>query len=218
MNKIKCISFNSRTTLLTKIIVVLMLGFSIRLFFSCTPPPPIEMHFNSIKIIGVNNSDRFSYSYTSVDTMYSSAVAFKLTLFDSTYNYYAFNFRKTLKSLSFTPAMAFSIDESFFPVNKVEQIKITTLFDIDDNIKAGEDITNLILFERGNSFELYQNLNSAISTLNKTQPTASSSIVLVLSTSAKKTTLQLNVQITIDNGTVLSTNTDVITIINPTEL
>ncbi len=216
MDKIKCTSFNSRTTLFTKKIVVLTLGFSIRLFFSCTPPPPIDIHFNSIKIIGVNNSDRFINSNTGVDTMYSSAVAFKLTLLDSTYNYYAFNLHKTLKALSFTPAMALSFVESFIPVNKVEQIKVTTLFDIDDNIKAGEDITKLILFERGNNFELYQNINSAISTLNKTQPTASSSIVFVLSVSTKKTTLQLNVQITLDNGTVLSTNTDVITIINPT--
>lgn len=218
MYKIKCIFYYSRTSYHAKLIVVLALGFSIKLFFSCTPPPPIEMYFNSIKIIGVDNSGRFINRNTSVDTMYSSAVAFKLTLSDSTFNYYAFNFYETLNSLSFTPAMAFTVDESYIPVNKVEQIKITTLFDIDENIKAGEDITNIILFERRNDFELYQNINSAISTLNKTQPTASSSIVLVLSVSTNYPKVQLNVQITLDDSTVLSTNTDVITILNPTNL
>ena len=211
IKKINKIYFSK--SLPTKVLIVFILGFGLKLFFSCTPPSPIEMHYNSINIIGIDNSDRFIDKYTSVDTMYSGAVALKLSLFDSTYNYYAFNFYKVFKSLSFTPAMALTIDESFIPVNKVEQLRIITLFDIDENVKAGDDISNLIVYDAGSDFELYQNLNYAIATLNRTQATAGSSIVMVLRTSIENTKAQFGVKITLDNGYDLSFITDMFTII-----
>ena len=197
----------------TRVFIVILLGFGLKLFFSCTPPSPIEIHYNSINIIGINNSDRFMDKYTSVDTMYSGAVALKLSLFDSTYNYYAFNFYKSLKSLSFTPAMALTIDESYIPVNKVEQIKIRTLFDIDESVKAGDDISNLIVYDAGSDFKLYQNLNYAIASLNGSQATADSSIVMALRTSIANTKAQFEVKITLDNGYELSFITGIFSII-----
>ncbi|HPW67032.1 MAG TPA: hypothetical protein PLY32_03390 [Salinivirgaceae bacterium] len=215
-NTFKSKSFHLRVPLLIKVIFVLTLGFSVKLFVSCFPPNTIDMHFNKIEIYGIDNSGIRACGHM-VDTMYASAVAFKLNLMDTTQGYYSHKSNYALSSLSFAPAMAFTVDRRFIPVNKVAQIKITTLLDIDENIKAGEDITNLILFG-GDNFELYHNVNSAISTLNKEQSAANSSIVMVLSISAKNPTLQLNVQVTLDNNSVLSADTDVITILNPPEL
>jgi len=197
-----------------KVLIVILIGLFTKLFFSCTPPPPIEMCYNSIGIVGVDNSDIVLKRNSNVDTMHFSAVAFNLTLLDSTYDYYAFNFNNALKSLSFTPAMALSFSMSFIPVNKVEEIKVTTLFDIDDNVRTGDDITNLILYETGSDFKLYQNINSAILTLNSAQPTASSSIFLALRIPVENTKAQFYVQVFLDNGIVLSSNTNIFTIIN----
>ncbi|MFA6401088.1 MAG: hypothetical protein WCX31_05610 [Salinivirgaceae bacterium] len=196
-----------------KVLVIMIIGFVLKLFFSCTPPPPIEMQYNSINITGIDNSGRFMGSYASVDTMYSGAVALKLTLFDSTHYYYAFTISKVLKSLSFTPAMAFSVDESYIPVNKVEQIIITTLFDIDEDVKAGDDISNLIVYDTGGDFELYQNMNNAIGALNRTQSEASGSIAMVLLKPIENTKAQFNVRVTLDTGNELSFSTGIFTII-----
>lgn len=213
MNKNKSYKIYPGASFPTKVVIVITLGFFTKLFFSCTPPPPIEMHFNSINIVGVDNSDRYLSRFSSVDSMFADAVALKLTLSDSTFDYYASNFNKVLKSISFTPAMALSIEESFIPVNKVQQIKITTLFDINENVRAGDDISNLIVYETGSNFELYQNMNRAISILNKTQISPSSSVILILKTSVNNTKAQFNVRVLLDNGNELSYNTPIYTII-----
>jgi hypothetical protein len=171
------------------------------------------MYYNSIRVIGVDNSDRFLKRNTNVDTMHSGAVAFNLTLLDSTFDYYAFNYSNALKSLSFTSVMALSFSMSFIPVNKVEEIKVTTLFDIDDEMRAGDDITNLILYEAGSDFELYQSINNAILNLNRDQPAASSSIFLALRIPIENAKAQFCVQVFLDDGNMLSSNTNIFTII-----
>ncbi|HPW67030.1 MAG TPA: hypothetical protein PLY32_03400 [Salinivirgaceae bacterium] len=220
MNTLKSISSNLKTSLLTKVIVILTLGFSIKLILSCTPHPsePIEMNFNKIRVHGIDNSDKYLNNRKYVDTMYSNAVAFTLNLSDTTHGYSIYCANKALRTLSFAPAMATSISISYIPVNRVTQIKITTLLDIDDDIKAGDDITDIFLFENDRDGFLYKNINSAITKLNGKQSCASRSINAILTVAAKRPTLQLNFQVTLDNDIVLSVDTDVITILNPTGL
>jgi hypothetical protein len=213
MDKKKSARRSLNASLPAKVFFVILVGVFTKLFFSCTPPPPGDMYYNSIGIAGVDNSDRFLKRNTSVDTLYSGAVALNLTLKDSTFDYYAFNLNNALKSLSFTPAMALSFPSSFIPVNEVEKIKVTTLFDIDDEVRAGDDITPLILYETGRDFELYKNIDNAISDLNKTQSATSVSIFLVLKRPIDNTMAQFYVQVFLDNDNVLSTNTNIFTII-----
>lgn len=212
MNK-KSNKFLLEASITFKIIIIISITFITKLFFSCTPSPPIEIHYNSIIVSGINNSDKF-VGITNVDTMYSSAIALNLTLFDSTNRYHASNNKIVSKSFSITPAMAFSISKSFIPVNKVVYIKTTTMFDIDEDVKAGDDISNLIVYDTGDNF-LYQDMTHAISTMNRTQASASSSVLLALKKSIKNTKAQFNIQVTLDNGNKLSYTTNLFTIIIP---
>jgi hypothetical protein len=207
-----------KPSLSMRIGIVMSLGFLIQLFFSCDPPDstPIDINYNYLSVKGVDNSGQYmSGYYDAVDTMYSEAVAFKLTLSDSSYYYYASNRVKSVKPLSFSSAMALSIDDSYTPVNQVKDIKTTTLFDIDNELRAGADISSHILYSSGDMFELYENHNYAISTLNAVQNDASGSVYLFLKKAVQNTMLQFKVEITLDNDAVLVCKTDTVTIIIP---
>lgn len=114
-----------KESLLLKVAIVFTLGFGVRLFFSCTPPEPIEINYNMLSLVGIDNSGQYMRSYPSADTMYAEAVALELTVSDSI-RHYAQKFNKFIESVSFTSAMATSIDYSFIPVSKVEEIKVIT--------------------------------------------------------------------------------------------
>ncbi|MDD2565080.1 MAG: hypothetical protein PHU27_12775 [Salinivirgaceae bacterium] len=201
-----------KPSLLMRVMILLFLSFGMKLFFSCTPPPPVDIFYNSVRLIGIDNSGQFMRSYENIDTIYSNAMALKLTILDTSYNYYA-SLNGIMKSLSFSTAMALSINEAFNPVNKVVQIKVQTLFDVDDDIKAGDDISIHILYADGYDFELYESVNSAISRLNGTQNMPGGTVEMVFEKSIKNTKAQFYVEITLDNGQVLSCVSDTFTII-----
>lgn len=199
--------------LFIRVLIICILWFGVKLMLSCTPPPPIEINYNSINLAGIDNSGRFMMRHEGVDSMYANAVAFNLTLYDSTLTYYTNHSGNAFKTLSFAPAMAFSVVESFIPVTKVEQISVTTLFDIDEDVEAGMDVSSLFVFDTGNDFELYRNMDDAMATLNTTQFTASSSIVMVLRKSVANSVAQFTVRVTLDNGIELSLRTGMFTIV-----
>jgi hypothetical protein len=203
-----------KESFLLKVIAVFTLSFGIRLFFSCTPPDPIEMNYNTLSLLGIDNSGRYIRSYSPIDTMYAEAVALELTVSDSI-RHYAQNFNKIVESVSFAPAMATSIDYSFIPVSKIEEIKVITLFDIDNEIKAGDDISQHILYAMDYNFEMYKNSHQAIAELNGVQSNPSCSIGIILKKMVKNTKAQFKVIILLDNNQELSCLSDTLTMIIP---
>lgn len=206
----------NKVTLIPKVLIILTLGFGFKLFFSCTPysQDPIEIDYNFISVIGIDNSDRYLNNYTDIDTIYSDAVALKLTLSDTSKYYAALFSPNLLETFSFQTLKADDIDPSYIPRNKVIDIKIKTLLDINETLKAGDDISEYILCASRNDFDLYHNLSYGISWLNDIQSYHErGSIILVLKASVKNTNAHFEITVTLDNGIELLGTTEIFTII-----
>ena len=136
-----------KSSLIGKVIILLIISFGIKLVFSCTPyiQNPIKMSYNKISVLGIDNSGRFMDDNNAIDTIYSDAVALKLTLSDTLMLYSNTYLPNTMQVYSFQTIMADSRGPSFIPQNKVINIKIKTLLDISDSIKAGDEISEHIL-------------------------------------------------------------------------
>ena len=208
--------YANEVDLIPKVIILLTLGFVLRLFFSCTPysQDPIEINYNSISLVGIDNSDIHLGYYSTIDTIYSDAVALKLTLSDTS-NFYATSFYQDLiQTFSFQTLKADDIDPSYIPRNKVIDISVKTMFDINDSLNAGDDISEYVLTASRDDFDLYHNLNQGVLWLNGIQSYyESSSIILILKTSVENTTAQFEVIVTLDNGNKLIGMTEIFTII-----
>ncbi len=200
--------------LIPKVIIVLTLGFGIKLFFSCTPQDPIEINYNNISVIGIDNSDMYLDYYNTTDTIYSDAVALKLTLSDTSIFYASLFYQNLIQTFSFQTLKADQIDPSYIPKNKVVDIRVKTILDINDSIKAGDDISESILYASIDNFDLYHNLCQGILWLNGIQSYYErSTIILVLKTSVKNTNARFEVKVTLDNGIELIGTTEIFTII-----
>ncbi len=202
--------------LIPKVIILFTLGFGIKLFFSCTPysQEPIEINYNEISVTGIDNSDRYLDYYNITNTLYSDAVALKLTLSDTSMFYVASFFPDLMHTFSFQTVKADEIDPGYIPVNKVVDIKVKTLLDINESLKAGDDISEHILCSLRDDFDLYHNLSQGISWLNGIQSYyESSSIILVLKPSVKNTNAQFEIKVTLDNGNELLGTTVIFTVI-----
>ena len=200
---------------ISKVIILLTLGFGFKLFSGCTPSSqsPIAISYNNISIVAVDNSGRFMASYNRLYPVYSDAVALKLTLSDTSMFYAASYSPNIMQAFSFQTVQANSINPSYIPLNKVVGIKVKTLLDINEFIKAGDDISEHILCSTRNDFDMYSNLSQGISLLNGVQDNVNSSIGLVLKTSVQNTNAQFEVVVTLDSGDDLLCITEVFTII-----
>ncbi len=193
-----------------KIAIVLFLGLIIKILIGCVPHESIEITYNDISVIGVDNSGEFTPGDTKIDTLFSSAVALRLILSDS--SQIASFSAATFKSLSFSNAMATSIDYNYIPKNKVMDIKVATVFDIDANTKAGSDISNSILYDFGN-FELYRTKDEAIQKLNGIQDSPSAAVYIILKLDVKNSKAQFKIDILLDDEKHLSCVSDTLAIL-----
>ena len=126
-----------------------------------------------------------------------------------TSRFYATSFLPNLQqTFSFQTVEAKDPAQSFIPLNKVVDIKVKTLLDINDSIKAGDDISEHILCTSRNDFDLYHNLNQGILWLNGIQSYGQNDLILVLKTTVNNTNAQFEVKVTLDNGNVLSGTTE----------
>jgi len=201
-------------TLLPKVMLLIAFGFGVKLFFSCTPnsQDPIEINFNAISLIGIDNSERYVNSSYS-DTLFADAVALKITLSDTAGFYATSSSENLMHALSFQTLKADDISPSFIPRNKVVDIKVKTLMDINGSLKAGDDISEHVLCLRG-SFDLYYNLNHGIAWLNGIQSfSPGSSLIIVLKTAVENLHAQFEVNVTLENGDELMATTMIFTII-----
>ena len=206
-------------TLFQKVLIIFILSFVIRLFFGCNPftPDPIGIDFNNVNITGIDNSGRFLGYNTidTLDTLYTEAVALRLSLSDTTKLYAASSYPNSYQTFSFQTLLATEIYQAYYPNNNVVEIKLKTLYDINSTLKAGDDISEHILCIRDNDFDLYHHLDEGISWLNDTQDYSGGSVILVLNTSVENTKAQFEVKVSLDNGKELSDTSNLFTIIKP---
>lgn len=197
----------SNVSLWRKVLFVVLICFCVRLMFSCIPGSgcgTIEFSFNTIHLDGIDNSGMCLGD--EIDTMSANAVCIKLTLSDSLDYYYACS--KNQNSARFFPFSSAYADcsNSYQPSTEVDSIKIITLFDIDDELKSGENIDDVILFSNSSS-GLYEGQEWAISELNRIKSDPEAFVYAVLTTSVQNTEAKFCVEVSLGNGTVLSDTT-----------
>lgn len=206
----------NNATIIPKVFIIVSLSFLLKLFFSCTPnsQDPIKINYNHLSVTGIDNSGRYLNNHTSVDTLFSEALALKLLLSDTARLYTSMLTPKIIRALSFQTLKADDIAPSYIPENKVVDIQIKTLFDINDFIKAGDDVSEYFLCASSNDFDLYHQLGYGISRLNDVQSFyEGGSIILILNESIQNTQAQFEVKILLDDDSELLGTSGIFTII-----
>ncbi len=205
-----------KTTLISKAMIIVAFSFGVLLFSACEPETqePIDINYNTATVVGFDNSDRFFNDHDTSDTLYSEAVALKLTLSDSLFLTKLSHTTTVPTTFPFKSAMALSIVRKYRPINKVTNIEIKTLLDINEELKAGNDVSNQFLCANANNFDLYHSLNQGISWLNDDQDFYDmGTLFLVLKTGIKNTNAQFEIKIQFDNGDELVCSSNLFTII-----
>lgn len=182
-----------------------------------------EVHYysiNSFEVSNVDNSGLYPV-VTDESTMYASAVAFSVSMLDTTYaDYYACNCT-TKTGLGFNSAYAWSCDCSmnFLLAETVESFRAYTLFDINDTIPAGTDVAKYFLAQEsyGYGSNLYMELDKTLRQMNiTTQDAPSIHFSIFLSVPVEESEAEFALEILLDNGEVLTVNTDRVSITQPT--
>lgn len=199
--------------LIPKALFILIIGFAIRTLFSCTREKfdPVEIEYNAINIIGIDNSGQYVLERDTVHSFYPEAVALKIRLTDST-EYFASSLYQNMQDLlSFQTLKADSPEITYIPENKVTDIHITTLYDINGSLQAGDDISDHILYYNGTG--LYHGEDQAVLWLSgkQTYPDIGT-LLLVLKASVNNTIAQFEITVTLEDGKEIKGITEIFTI------
>lgn len=207
-----------RIKFLWKVLYLFTLSFVFQLIFSCVSisNEPTIVDYNSLTFKAFDNSGRFAEANTSKDTVYSEALGFKLTLFDSLVYSSSNNSPNFFTVFSFQTLQADDINPNYIPKNKMIDIKVKTLMDLNENIKSGDDISAHILCSAGNTYDLYNDLAWGIAEFNSPSPYfGKASLILLLKESITSNSAHFEVIVTFDNGLELRRTTEILTILRP---
>ena len=199
----------------SKALTLIVIVFILKTLAGCRPRI-IPFSFDSMRIEGIDNSGRHWDNHPT-DTLKRDAVAIRIILYSSNDDDTAF-WKKVNELLVFEPAYAvIDVFPRYVPVSKVESIHIKTLFDIDNNIRAGDDITSYFLYYTGNPEDLYYPLDEVLGTFNceknKSFPIFGSSALLVLTKSVRNTKAQFEVRVGLENGEEITGTSPLFTIL-----
>lgn len=172
---------------------------------------------NSIEITNIDNSQTYP-QFTEEDEMHKAAVAFNVLISDTTLTEnYAYN-QPLQSSIGFSTAQAWSCDCSmnYIPEPTIHSFNIYTNFDINDIVKAGDDVSNLFLaFDRKwSNGDLYYELNEMINLANITaSETPGILLRIFLKIPVDNSKAEFTIDITLSNGTKISQTTNTISIV-----
>lgn len=172
---------------------------------------------NSVEITNIDNSQTYPIS-TDENVMHRAAVAFNVRISDTTHaEYYAC--KQPLKIVvGFSTAQAWSCDcpMNYLPDATIQSFKIHTVFDINDTIKAGADVSKLFLaMNRFNySDDLYHEVNDMVNKVNiTTNDSPDISFKMFLKVPVDNNQAEFTIDITLSNGAQISKSTNTISII-----
>lgn len=199
-----------------RVFIVLTIIFISRLFFSCCncPDDVSSINYNEISILNVNNALPYGYfDTTMVDTLMNSAVAFEIILKDSTQKdtYYF------VQHFGFSTANAMQPCDCF-PMFKAKQeitkIRITTLFDMNETIKANTEVSHYFVALPSHTF-LYSSINELLPILNDKilYISASISFKIFCKEIIMNDVAQFDIQVDLSDGSVLLAKTNLVQLI-----
>jgi hypothetical protein len=127
--------------------------------------------------------------------------------------YYASNIVKAAELFSVESAHAFSLNESYQALHLIQDIQVYTVFDIDDQFKSGDNISDSVLYSFEYGFAMYILEEDVINFANSVQSEPACSFMLYLKSSVKNTKVQFRVEISLDNGSKLIGITELYSVI-----
>lgn len=197
-----------------KVTLLVIVFTAFRVLNSCTPPPPVAINFNAVNAYGIDHSGKYAQTYQVADSMYSEAVAFVVTISDSTYWFDYYSCAHTLRDwLSFTEAKASDYSPCYYSKTKVSDLAFYTVYDINETIKAGERIDEHVYFSGVRAALYHQDKNRVIESFNGYQNVPFSSALLILRPKVQNNKVQFKIDITLEDGRVLTCLTNTVKII-----
>lgn len=198
-----------------KVLIVVSCWIIIKILVSCKLPPPIDFKYNSIKIEGVNNNSEY-IGDNITDTIYAEALCLKLSLFDSVQYYAQSNFKANAPLLSFKKAMAMEDVIAYAPEIKLASIKVVSNYNLNNEIKAGDDVTDMFLYtDKRFSSGLYNYQKWAISGFNSAHSNPGSFVFMALKVAVENSKAQFYIEVQFEDGSTLSDTTNTFQIITP---
>ncbi len=203
-----------KTGIFFKATLLVILFTALRIFNSCTPPPPIGMDFNTVNAFGVDHSGKYTNPNTVADSMYSEAVAISVTISDSTLWFRSYSSVNTrISTFSLTEAKASDYTPYFYSETKVVDMAFHTIYDIDETIKAGDRIDEHIYFSGERTALYHQDKNRVIESFKGYHNAPYCSALLIFRPKVQNNKLQFKIDITLEDGRTLTCLTNTVKII-----
>lgn len=151
-----------------KIILLFLIGFTLRIIYSCCECDQNVQHY-SINNIVIQNIDNSGTNIKPAgDTLNRNAIAFEITLNN---NEYSDNTKACYGSSGFSAIIACDCNAYFKVLNKIDSITIITQSNINFDYQAQTDITNLFVafspLHQNEFTDIYRPINEVIDQLNK---------------------------------------------------
>jgi hypothetical protein len=187
---------------------------------SCTcDNPEVPFSFNQSNIQLLNNSGEWA-ALATTDSLHAEAIAFRLTMADSTY--YPLHVRRYTppRFLFFPEAQALSCTEKFTPTHSITEITITSLLPFNELISGQTDVTDkfyALLSSGLYSEHLYYSIEQTIQNFNNIkyfEDYTQEELNFFLSSTIIQDQAQFQINIRFSDGTLLSETTPIIHIIH----
>ncbi|MBW6489662.1 MAG: hypothetical protein K0B15_00575 [Lentimicrobium sp.] len=206
--------------IIKKVVLIFLLANIIRIIPGCCKcsEEVYNFNFNRTDIRNIDNTGNYAKPLE-IDTMLPGAVAFEVSIFDSLgYFYYAY---AGPEYTGFKTAAAMSCDcaMQLQTTNYLNHIKITTLYDLSSEIKAGDDVSeHFVASLSGNSSHnsgVYQSLTSVCTqTIDKIYyDSGVESFRIFLKPEVENTKARFAINLTLSDNTIFSDTTNLIQIL-----
>lgn len=176
----------------------------------------IPYSFNKTKIGNIDNSGTYSMETLS-NELKRGAVAFRLKLSDTNFNYFDYYAVSSKQNFGFPGAYAYTkdCDPLFESTARISSITIITEQNLNTSITAGQDVTQQFLVRLNSNPEsgLYKTLENALAQVRyKGYPFVV--INFYLKIPVETNSAQFNFKVTLSDGYELTASTNLITIID----
>mgnify|MGYP001174188752 FL=1 len=202
----------------TRITVLISLAFVLKAVSSCIQPVfDFNFDFNKIAVTNLDNSAVYvMQNYR--DTMYSSAIAFEVTLSDDDFLAAGIVPKAETAFPGFTPATAMSPEPLYHPRHHITALRIVTLEEVSPAIPAGSDVTGLFVAyvpRYSESAFLYINTDELLKMINRDfypgEPSVSFQLFCKQDITA--TRAQFAITVTLSDESTLTAQTGTVTLV-----
>lgn len=197
---------DSHFLLYYRVIVLLTLGFGVKFLVSCIPCSEYDFDYNSAHLTPFNNFYIDHALSKDTTSFYPEAIAFKMTVEDSIYNYYDYGclFKEIF---DFPTVQATSPCYHYNPKRKLVDVKFYTDYDINSDLTAGSDISDYVLLDSYSHGRLYIESSYLPSFMNRTQGSYQFVLDLFIKPKVENESFRMKVKMEFEDGSILEVST-----------